>query len=85
MGKGDIRTAKGKRVRGSYGNSRRKKETIPTVVAAPAKKVSAKTEEKVEKKPAVKKAPVAKKATDAPKKAPAKKAPVKKAESTETK
>lgn len=43
MGRGDIKTAKGKRVRGSYGNTRRKK-TSKNVVVAPAKKAAEKTE-----------------------------------------
>jgi ribosomal small subunit protein bTHX len=37
MGKGDRKTAKGKRTIGSYGNTRKRKKAIP-VVAAPKKK-----------------------------------------------
>jgi len=59
MGKGDIKTAKGKRTNGSYGNTRKRKKATPAVVAAAPKK------EKVaaEKPAAEKKAPAAKKAT----------------------
>ena len=59
MGRGDKKTAKGKRAMGSYGNSRKKNEA--TVVAPKAKKTvkvkeTAATEKKVAvKKPAVKK------------------------------
>jgi ribosomal small subunit protein bTHX len=58
MGRGDKKTAKGKRTMGSYGNSRKRKVTS----TAPAAK--AKTEKAIdtEKKPAAKK-PAAKKAT----------------------
>lgn len=53
MGKGDKKTAKGKRSMGSYGNSRKRKS--PTSRAAVASKPSVK-EEVAEKKPATKKA-----------------------------
>jgi ribosomal small subunit protein bTHX len=70
MGKGDKKTAKGKRVMGSYGNSRRKKTTTAIVKpsvkqekdkeAKPVKKTVAKKaatpKATTEKKPAVKKA-----------------------------
>lgn len=71
MGKGDIKTGKGKRTNGSYGNTRkRKKATKSSPVAAAPK------EEK-----AVKKAPAKKAATKTAeaKPAAAKKAPAKKA------
>ncbi|MFN8311030.1 MAG: 30S ribosomal protein THX [Chitinophagales bacterium] len=63
MGRGDKRTAKGKRFKGSYGNARPQKVKK---AAAPAKK-AAKAEDKPVKKAAAKKAA-------APKKAAAKKA-----------
>jgi len=69
MGRGDKRTAKGKRFKGSYGNSRPQTEPKKTVTpkvekaAKPAKKAAAK---EVEKEVTVKKAP--------PRKAAAKKA-----------
>lgn len=59
MGRGDKKTAKGKRAMGSYGNSRKK--NVATVVAPKAKKTvkvkeTVATEKKVAaKKPAVKK------------------------------
>lgn len=53
MGKGDKKTAKGKRAMGSYGNSRKRKS--PTTSVAPSSKKSA-VEEVKEKKPAAKKA-----------------------------
>ncbi len=46
MGRGDKRTAKGKRFKGSFGNSRphsaKKKSVAPKKDAAPAKKAAAK-------------------------------------------
>ena len=69
MGRGDKRTAKGKRFKGSYGNSRPQTEPKKTVTpkvekaAKPAKKAAAK---EPEKEVTVKKAP--------PRKAAAKKA-----------
>ena len=74
MGRGDKRTAKGKRFKGSYGNSRPaklvKKVAAPKAKAAkPAKKAVAVEKEK---EVTVKKAP--------PRKAPAKKAAEKAAE-----
>lgn len=56
MGKGDKKTEKGKRVMGSYGNSRKKK-TEKVLEVKPKKVVKAKTVEKeaTPKKPAVKK------------------------------
>ena len=40
MGKGDIKTTKGKRTRGSYGNTRKRKKTVKIVAAKPKKKGS---------------------------------------------
>ena len=66
MGKGDKKTAKGKRIIGSYGNVRKRKPSASALVA----KVSAEKAEKpaaekkpAEKKPAAKKASTAKKTT----------------------
>lgn len=62
MGRGDKKTAKGKRTMGSFGNSRKRKTTA---TAAPVAKVKAEKPVKAadtEKKPAAKK-PAAKKAT----------------------
>ncbi len=53
MGKGDKKTAKGKRVIGSYGNVRKRKSSTTDAVV---------TKEKAEK-PATEKKPAAKKAT----------------------
>jgi ribosomal small subunit protein bTHX len=55
MGKGDIKTKKGKIKAGSYGISRPRKTVAPIVVAKP------KAKKAVAKKPAVKKAAPAKK------------------------
>ena len=68
MGRGDKRTAKGKRFKGSYGNSRPHKLEVKAVApkdktAKPAKKAAVK---EVEKEVTAKKAPA--------RKAPAKKA-----------
>ena len=87
MGKGDIKTKKGKRIRGSYGKTRKRKSAstviAPAAKAAPqkaavkkpaAKKAAPKTAAKkttAAKKPAAKKTTAAKK--PAVKKAPAKK------------
>ena len=60
MGKGDIKTTKGKRTRGSYGNTRKRKKTVKIVAAKPKKKAVPK--KAAAKKPAAKKAaPKAKK------------------------
>ena len=69
MGRGDKRTAKGKRFKGSYGNSRPHAAKVATVVpkAKPAKKEKAPKKEKIVK------------AEKPVKKAAAKKAPKKKA------
>ena len=42
MGKGDIKTTKGKRTRGSYGNTRKRKKTVKIVAAKPKKKTAPK-------------------------------------------
>ena len=56
MGRGDKRTAKGKRFKASFGKSRPHKATKPAIpVAAPKKEKAVKAE-----KPAVKKAPAKK-------------------------
>lgn len=66
MGKGDKKTAKGKRVMGSYGVTRKRKtDSVVTPVAkaekpAKEKKEAAPKKETVAKKPAAKKAPAAK-------------------------
>jgi ribosomal small subunit protein bTHX len=82
MGKGDIKTAKGKRTNGSYGNTRKRKTTA-TVKPAAVKKVSAAADEKkvAAKKPAVKKETAAKPAAE--KKPAAKKPAAKPAKKTE--
>tara|TARA_B100001057_G_C22856539_1_gene952873 strand:+ start:1887 stop:2120 length:234 start_codon:yes stop_codon:yes gene_type:complete len=72
MGKGDRKTAKGKRTIGTYGNSRKKKRNVKPVIK-PKKKAAAKktsADKETAKKPVAKKAP-AKKTTS--KKAPASK------------
>lgn len=77
MGKGDIKTGKGKRTNGSYGNTRKRKKTR---TATPS------TAEKTAKPVAEKKAPAAKKTTAKPaaeKKPATKKVAAKEAE-TET-
>jgi 30S ribosomal protein S31 len=66
MGRGDKRTAKGKRFKGSYGNSRPQKEAVSTAPKAAAKAKPAKKAKDGEKEVTAKKAP--------PRKAPAKKA-----------
>ncbi|MBS1624613.1 MAG: 30S ribosomal protein THX [Bacteroidetes bacterium] len=64
MGRGDKRTAKGKRFKGSYGNSRPQKETV--TVAPKAAKAGKPAKKAADKEVTAKKAP--------PRKAPAKKA-----------
>lgn len=73
MGRGDKKTAKGKRAMGSYGNTRKKKssttnvaptkseKTVKTVKKSAAKKSAAKTESTAAKKTSAKK-PATKKA-----------------------
>lgn len=76
MGRGDKKTAKGKRAMGSYGNSRKKNDSKPSVAPVakkekstaaaekkPAAKKTAAAKPAAEKKPAAKKAPAAKKTT----------------------
>lgn len=65
MGKGDMKTAKGKRVRGSYGKSRPRPASTPTVGVAPkAKKAKSDSSAKAAaKKTTVKKATTKKAAT----------------------
>jgi ribosomal small subunit protein bTHX len=69
MGKGDKKTAKGKRVMGSYGNTRKRKSSNTTGTAVVAK---AEVAEKPKKAAAPKKE--AKPKAETAKKAPAKKA-----------
>ena len=71
MGKGDKRTARGKRVLGSSGVSRQKKKIKYVAPEVPVKKEAPKAEKKAAPKKAAAKKPAAKKA--APKKAAAKK------------
>ena len=67
MGKGDIKTTKGKRTRGSYGNTRKRKKTVKIVAAKPKKKAAPK--KATAKKPTAKKAaPKAKKSAPKAKK-----------------
>jgi len=68
MGKGDKRSAKGKRILGSSGVSRQKKKDVYVAPATPAKKTETKEEapKKAASKKAAAKKPAAKKA--APKK-----------------
>ena len=70
MGRGDKRTAKGKRFKGSYGNSR--PQTVEAKVAAPKAEKAAKPAKKAAAKEADKEVTV--------KKAPPRKAAAKKAE-----
>lgn len=55
MGKGDKKTAKGKRTIGSFGNTRPKKKAAPAVVASSAKPKKEKEVKKPVKKPVAKK------------------------------
>ncbi|MDR0801964.1 30S ribosomal protein THX [Fluviicola sp.] len=70
MGKGDIKTAKGKRVNGSYGNTRKRKKAIATAKPVAAKKEAADaTKTAVKKttaKPAAEKKTVVKKTAAKP-------------------
>jgi ribosomal small subunit protein bTHX len=75
MGRGDKKSAKGKRAMGSFGNVRKKKVSKPSVAPVAKKE---KSEAVVEKKPAAKK-PAATKKTVASKPAAEKKPAVKKA------
>jgi 30S ribosomal protein S31 len=83
MGKGDKKSTKGKRVMGSYGISRKRKQSKPVVVVANKEKTKAeevKAEEKVKAaaKPKAEKKPVEKKVTE--KKTAVKKTTTKKTE-----
>ena len=49
MGRGDKKTAKGKRTMGSYGNTRKRKEEAKPIVVAKVKKVAKPTEVIAEK------------------------------------
>ena len=49
MGRGDKKTAKGKRTMGSYGNTRKRKEDTKPIVVAKVKKVAKPAEVKAEK------------------------------------
>jgi len=85
MGKGDKRTAKGKRIMGTYGNSRKRKASKPIEVntkknAKPAK-AKAETKEAPVKKTAAAKKTATKKTTA--KKTTTKKAPSKSTEEKE--
>lgn len=51
MGKGDQKSTKGKRVRGSYGKTRPRKASQPTAVAEKPTKVKAEPKPKVAKSP----------------------------------
>lgn len=56
MGKGDKKTAKGKRTMGSYGNTRKRKVEKLVIVASKPKKEKATETKETTKKPAAKKA-----------------------------
>ena len=63
MGKGDKKTAKGKRAMGSYGKTRKRKEDAPIIIVKKEKKAKpAKAEPKAKASTATKK-PAAKKTT----------------------
>lgn len=62
MGKGDKKTTKGKRAIGSYGKTRKRKESAPIVIVKKEKKEKpAKAEPKAKTAPSAKKATAAKK------------------------
>lgn len=63
MGKGDKKTAKGKRVMGSYGVTRPKKKSTESAPVAKTEKPAAEKKEAVKKETATKK-PAAKKTPD---------------------
>jgi ribosomal small subunit protein bTHX len=75
MGRGDKRTAKGKRFKASFGNSRPQRLKVDITGGGEPKKAKVEKAEKAEKPTAAKKAPAKKKAEKptAAKKAPAKK------------
>lgn len=61
MGKGDKKTAKGKRAQGSYGITRKRKDSTKSVVVTEKKEKAVKAPKEVaEKKPAAKKSTAAK-------------------------
>ena len=60
MGKGDKKTAKGKRAMGSYGITRKKKVEKPVVVVSKPKKETVAEDKVATKKPAAKKPAVKK-------------------------
>jgi len=63
MGRGDKKTAKGKRAMGSYGKTRKRKEDAPVIIVKKEKKVKpVKAEPKAKASTAAKK-PAAKKTT----------------------
>ena len=68
MGKGDRKTARGKRTIGSYGVSRKRKKSVKFVAKPKKKKAPAKKTADTAEKPVAKKAPAKKKATPAKKK-----------------
>lgn len=55
MGKGDKKTAKGKRIMGSYGKTRQKKKDAPVVVTVKAEKPTKEKKEVAAKKVTAKK------------------------------
>ena len=63
MGKGDRKTARGKRTIGSYGVSRKRKKSVKFVAKPKKKKAPAKKTADAAEKPVAKKAPAKKKAT----------------------
>ena len=67
MGKGDKKTAKGKRTMGSYGNTRKRKVEKIVVSASKPKKEKVTETKEATKKPAAKK-PIAKKSEGSKKK-----------------
>jgi ribosomal small subunit protein bTHX len=82
MGKGDIKSKKGKINKGSYGNSRQKKKKNLSIEQIEVLKVAAERRKKAAKKVVAEKKPAAKKAAakkPAAKKAAAKKPAAKKA------
>lgn len=80
MGKGDQKTTRGKRARGSYGKTRPKPSNSRSVLAAKVSNTAAKEKAAKAVKPAKDKTVKDVKAKTAAKKPAAKKAPAKKAE-----
>ncbi len=87
MGKGDIKTGKGKRARSTFGKTRTRSKKIRKFVATPSEKLVKPTldtqEAKSTKKPAAKKT-TAKKSADTPKSTKAKKTTAKKTDGSKT-